>query len=95
MVLNAACEEKDLAFLRKYQQEFNNSGKQVELTKREGALIAVQGPKAEAVLKELSSEASVIENMLFMNTKQAIDIAGVHCNITRCGYTGEDGFEVH
>ncbi|HET7789492.1 MAG TPA: glycine cleavage system aminomethyltransferase GcvT [Gemmatimonadales bacterium] len=58
----------------------------------ETALIAVQGPKAEGLLKPLASvDVSKIPYYHFTDGK----VAGVQCFISRTGYTGEDGFELY
>ncbi len=54
------------------------------------ALLALQGPAAEAVLARLSPSSA---SMRFMDIRPA-PIAGVSCLISRSGYTGEDGFEI-
>ena len=54
------------------------------------ALLALQGPKAEAVLAELVPEISALKFMHFMRAK----LSGVGAQISRSGYTGEDGFEI-
>ena len=54
------------------------------------ALIALQGPAAEHVLK---SHCNAIVNLKFMESITAT-ISGVPCRISRLGYTGEDGFEI-
>ncbi len=54
------------------------------------ALLALQGPAAEAVLARLSPSSA---SMRFMDIRPAW-IAGVSCLISRSGYTGEDGFEM-
>ncbi len=54
------------------------------------ALLALQGPKAAAVLARLSPEAAA---MRFMDSR-LLDLAGIPCVVSRSGYTGEDGFEI-
>lgn len=65
----------------------------VELERLSGkGLIALQGPKAASVLQSFVEVD--LSDLEFMNTLDAkIDGIGV-CQITRCGYTGEDGFEI-
>jgi aminomethyltransferase len=54
------------------------------------ALVALQGPKAEAVLARFAPE---LRDLAFMHYA-AVDIAGVKAHVSRSGYTGEDGFEI-
>ena len=54
------------------------------------ALIALQGPKAEAVLSEIVPEC---RGLFFMEAARA-NWGGVPLVVSRSGYTGEDGFEV-
>ena len=54
------------------------------------ALVALQGPAAAGVLARHASRTSA---MPFM-TAAIAEIAGIECSIARCGYTGEDGFEI-
>ena len=54
------------------------------------ALLALQGPKAPAVLARLHSG---VLSLTFM-TGGWFELAGERCWVTRSGYTGEDGFEV-
>lgn len=58
----------------------------------ERALLALQGPKAAQCLQKLTSLD--LSALYFMNSAPC-SIAGITaCRITRCGYTGEDGFEI-
>ena len=58
----------------------------------ETALIAVQGPKAEALLAPLTTVGmAMIPYYHFTQGK----VAGVQCFVSRTGYTGEDGFELY
>ena len=54
------------------------------------ALLALQGPAAEGVMRRLGSGAA---DLTFMMTGW-FDIAGLRCHVSRSGYTGEDGFEI-
>lgn len=56
------------------------------------SLLALQGPKAAVALQSLTGVN--LSSLYFMQTTNA-EIAGVKdCRVTRCGYTGEDGFEI-
>ena len=54
------------------------------------ALLALQGPEAEAVLARLNP---AVRDMRFMDVA-TVDLLGAECWISRSGYTGEDGFEI-
>ena len=54
------------------------------------ALLALQGPKAEAVLSRLAPDSRALTYM----SARLMDCAGVPVIVSRCGYTGEDGFEI-
>src|SRR3989454_9308130 len=58
----------------------------------ETALLAVQGPRAEALLGQLTNLGiAMIPYYHFAQGK----VAGVQCFVSRTGYTGEDGFELY
>jgi aminomethyltransferase len=54
------------------------------------ALMALQGPSAEAALAPLCPEAA---DMRFMDARDTL-LAGRPVTLTRSGYTGEDGYEI-
>jgi len=54
------------------------------------ALLALQGPDASKVLEEILPEAAKLHFMQGGIYK----IQDIPCMINRCGYTGEDGFEI-
>jgi aminomethyltransferase len=54
------------------------------------ALVALQGPEAEAVMVSLGLD---VANMPFMTVGKG-KIDGIHVGFSRSGYTGEDGFEI-
>ena len=82
-VVNGACKDKDIAWMKQHMPS------SVTLTHHEDrALIALQGPKAEKVLREaLEIDAGDLNYMRFMEF-------GGRCWVSRLGYTGEDGFEI-
>jgi aminomethyltransferase len=59
------------------------------------ALIAVQGPTAEAVLLGLAREedAGIIRELKYYAAVE-LELAGLPVLLARTGYTGEDGFEI-
>ncbi|HEY4204535.1 MAG TPA: glycine cleavage system aminomethyltransferase GcvT [Xanthobacteraceae bacterium] len=85
LVVNAACKAEDEALLR---AQLSDSCDIEPLTDR--ALIALQGPKAAAVLAKHCADA---EAMRFMDAGPR-KVMGLDCFVSRSGYTGEDGFEI-
>lgn len=85
LVVNAACKSADYAHIEVRLPA------QVKLIKAEHrGLIALQGPKAEAALAALNPE---VAEMAFM-TLRTLKLGGVKANVSRSGYTGEDGYEI-
>ncbi|MEK9284253.1 glycine cleavage system aminomethyltransferase GcvT [Bradyrhizobium sp. ISRA442] len=85
LVVNAACKAEDEAHLRAHLSDDCIID---SLSQR--ALIALQGPKAEAALAKLCAEAP---SMKFMDAGPR-KVDGLDCFVSRSGYTGEDGFEI-
>lgn len=54
------------------------------------ALLALQGPLAEAVLSRLGADVAGFAFMQVGSTR----VAGIPVHLSRSGYTGEDGFEI-
>jgi aminomethyltransferase len=54
------------------------------------ALLALQGPEADAVMSAIAPE---VRDIPFMSGAQLV-LGGVAAHVTRSGYTGEDGFEI-
>ncbi|MBF0248589.1 MAG: glycine cleavage system aminomethyltransferase GcvT [Alphaproteobacteria bacterium] len=85
LVVNAACKDADFAHI-----EAGTRGRATLDILADRALLALQGPKAGAVLARL---APATADMTFMTFRE-VDIADIPCFATRSGYTGEDGFEI-
>lgn len=84
LVVNAACKAADLAHL----QAGLDGLCVVEPLDR--ALVALQGPQAEAALAALAPDAAA---MRFMDVRE-LRLLGGPVIVSRSGYTGEDGFEI-
>jgi aminomethyltransferase len=85
VVVNAACKEQDIAHL-----QANLPGDVALELIDDRALLALQGPKASAVLEKLNP---AVADMVFMDVRD-IELVGCNCVVSRSGYTGEDGFEI-
>jgi aminomethyltransferase len=85
LVVNASRKAVDYAWL-----EQNLPGN-VKLTRVEDrSLLALQGPKAEAVLSRYCPQAA---GLAFMSAASA-EFDGLRFQLARSGYTGEDGYEL-
>jgi aminomethyltransferase len=84
LVVNAACKEADEMHLRA------QLGGECDVERLDRALIALQGPKAEAALALIAPGCT---SMRFMDVR-ALTLMGAECTVARSGYTGEDGFEI-
>lgn len=77
------------------QEQLRTEGKGVELNfldPAEASLLALQGPQAVAALQPLVDVD--LECLPFMRSTLASLDSVRRVRITRCGYTGEDGFEI-
>jgi aminomethyltransferase len=86
LVVNAACAQKDVDYLETHFQDHLP----VVITQLQRALVAVQGPMAETALSELIVG---VADLSFMQVG-SFSFNGHEVQISRSGYTGEDGFEV-
>src|SRR5262249_36052259 len=96
MVINAGCKDKDLAHLGARLREFNakhKSNVRLEEFHKEWELVALQGPKAAEALSKHVPRSVDLSKLPFLYQVNA-EVCGVNCIVSRCGYTGEDGFEI-
>lgn len=85
LVVNAACKDVDIAHLQAHLSD----ACEIDIL-QDRALLAIQGPAAEAALSRLTKDVGNIRFMDVITT----DILGAACWVSRSGYTGEDGYEI-
>lgn len=90
-VINAGCAPKDLKHFEEQLGKFGGDVKMDVLWDDRG-LFALQGPKAVQVLQRLSPSTD-LKSVAFGESLW-MPVGGIECLVTRCGYTGEDGFEI-
>ena len=96
MVVNGATKAGDMAhFDAVLASEFAGKDVRYEYLATQN-LVALQGAAAADVLAALvaPADAARIRALPFMSGVQGVRVAGAECSVVRCGYTGEDGFEV-
>ena len=89
LVVNASNSDKDFAYLQEHAARFDT---EVRDDSPLWGQIALQGPRATAILGPLaSSDPSALRYYGFA----FLEVAGVRCLTSRTGYTGEDGYELY
>lgn len=97
VVTNGACLDKDSEYL---DRELGSFGGDVEWARLDGSgLVALQGPKAAELLKQVLATDVDLGALYFGNAVWAklklVDGSESHpVLVSRGGYTGEDGFEI-
>jgi aminomethyltransferase len=88
LVVNASNADKDFEWISRHADPAR-----VELrnTSEAYALIALQGPRSEEILQDLSDH--MLDRIPYYWSQQ-VEVDGVRCRVSRTGYTGEDGFEI-
>jgi aminomethyltransferase len=87
VIVNASNTAKDLEWFREHTHGLCD----IEDVSDATALVAVQGPKAVALVDDLAGGA--LSGLTSFTFADAV-VAGVPCIAARTGYTGEDGFEL-
>ncbi len=89
LVVNASNREKDFAWFQRHAGRFDA---RIEDRSDDTALLALQGPVAQAILAGLTD--SDLESLAYYHSTQA-EVDGHPVLLSRTGYTGEDGFEIY
>ena len=89
VVVNAANTQKDFAWMLDHMAGFD-----VVLTNisDHAAMLALQGPKAEAILAKAADQDAA--SLPFHGVATAMLLGDIPAIVARTGYTGEDGFEL-
>lgn len=88
LVVNASTTPKDFAWIAAHTKDAQASDRSDEW-----GLIALQGPRAAAILQRLTP--TDLASLRSFHIITDAEVAGVtRCFISRTGYTGEDGFEI-
>lgn len=86
IVVNGAVKHQDWALMR---ETFGDSATLIRADEN-NVLVALQGPEAVDVL---SDHMPVAKSLAFMRCRSGM-LFGTQIIVSRCGYTGEDGFEL-
>ena len=88
MVVNASSIETDYEWIK---QQAGSRRVSVANTSGAFALLALQGPRAELILQNLTDH---MLDLIPYYWSQAVSVDRLDCRVSRTGYTGEDGFEI-
>lgn len=89
LVVNASNAEKDFAWIRRHAEAMG--GVKAHDTSGAYALLALQGPKSEDILQDITDH--MLDRIPYY-WSQKVKVDGLECRVSRTGYTGEDGFEI-
>lgn len=90
IVVNAANTDKDFSWMTDILKGFPGTSLVNESART--AELALQGPKAEAILQKLTK--TDLKGIGYYHCQDNVTVAGVKTLVSRTGYTGEDGFEI-
>lgn len=93
MVVNGACKQKDMAHFESLMKGYDGDVEMNYMGDTEQSLVALQGDGAKDVVSALLPSDFDLPKMAFM-TGAYTTLGGYDVRLTRCGYTGEDGFEI-
>jgi aminomethyltransferase len=92
VVLNAANRESDVAWMQARRADRDDLDVTVEDVSDRLGMLALQGPRAEAILQKLTNVN--LADVAYFHSAEGL-VAGVPTLLARTGYTGEDGFELY
>jgi len=94
MVVNGATKFGDMEHFQQQLDVFEGDVT-MEYLEDTMQLLALQGPGAATAIGKLLPDDFDLTSMAFMNGTDVTLLGTIEgCRITRCGYTGEDGFEI-
>ncbi len=90
--VNASNKDKDVAWMQRWADARDDLDVTVTDISDQTGMIAIQGPKSEAIMQSLvSTPIADLEYFTWMPNA----VAGRPVRLARTGYTGEDGFEIY
>ncbi|MEK3720363.1 glycine cleavage system aminomethyltransferase GcvT [Paenibacillus sp. FSL H8-0034] len=89
LVINASNIDKDMEWLQSHLIE----GVQLNNISEQTALLALQGPAAEEILRKVTSVP--VHELKAFSFLTDVELGGLKALVSRTGYTGEDGFELY
>jgi aminomethyltransferase len=89
LVVNGSNRDKDWAWVTRFAGEF---GVELEDRTDDIALLALQGPHAQAILARLTDHD--LDSIRYYRFAEGT-VDGIPAIVSRTGYTGEDGFELY
>ncbi len=91
VVVNASNAARDVAWLMEQRRDLSSLDVQVEDVSEQVGMIAIQGPRAVAIVQSLTD--TTLDQIGNYHWAPAT-VAGIALMLARTGYTGEDGFEL-
>lgn len=89
LIVNASNTDKDFEWI----QQNLEGDVEIQNVSSHYAQLAIQGPKAEAILQKLTD--TPLSEIKFFYFKPKVSLEGIEALVSRTGYTGEDGFEIY
>ncbi|MFP4483050.1 MAG: glycine cleavage system aminomethyltransferase GcvT [Thermovirgaceae bacterium] len=90
LAVNAANTDKDYEWIL---EQASGMDVTVKNESDETAQVALQGPKAEAIMKRITK--APVQELTFYTFMDDVDLDVGRALVSRTGYTGEDGFEIY